>query len=52
MILLSIIAGTFIAFFFPVVIQSFDQEFVESEKGTLTLYSGVFLMAIGIVITK
>jgi len=50
-IILSIIAGTFIAFFFPVVIQSFDPAFVESGKGTLTPYTGVFFMAIGIVIT-
>jgi glucose uptake protein len=50
-ILLSVLAGTFIAFFFPVVINSFDPSFVESGKGTLTPYTGVFLMAVGIVIT-
>jgi len=50
-IILSVLAGTFIAFFFPVVINSFDPAFVGSGKGTLTPYSGVFFMAIGIVIT-
>ena len=50
-IILSVLAGTFIAFFFPVVVNSFDPTFVGSGKGTLTPYSGVFFMAIGIVIT-
>lgn len=50
-IILSVLAGTFIAFFFPVVVNSFDPAFVGSGKGTLTPYSGVFFMAIGIVIT-
>ena len=50
-IILSVLAGTFIAFFFPVVVNSLDPAFVESGKGSLTPYSGVFFMAIGIVIT-
>lgn len=50
-IMLSILAGTFIAFFFPVVVNSFDPAFVESGKGSLTPYTGVFFMAVGIVIT-
>ena len=50
-VFLSVLAGTFIAFFFPVVVNSFDPVFVGSGKGTLTPYSGVFFMAIGIVIT-
>ena len=50
-ILLSVLAGIFIAFFYPVVVHSLDPAFVESGKGTLTPYSGVFFMAIGIVIT-
>jgi glucose uptake protein len=50
-ILLSVLAGTFIAFFFPVVVNSLDPAFVESGKGSLTPYSGVFFMAIGIAIT-
>lgn len=50
-ILLSVLAGTFIAFFYPVVVNSLDPSFVESGKGTLTPYSGVFFMAVGIVIS-
>ncbi len=50
-ILLSVLAGTFIAFFYPVVVNSLDPVFVESGKGTLTPYSGVFFMAVGIVIS-
>ena len=45
------LAGTFIAFFFPVVVNSLDPVFVEGGKGTLSPYSGVFFMAVGIVIT-
>jgi glucose uptake protein len=50
-IVLSVLAGTFIAFFYPFVVNSLDPAFVESGKGSLTPYSGVFFMAIGIVIT-
>jgi glucose uptake protein len=50
-IMLSVLAGTFIAFFFPMVVNSLDPAFVTSGKGSLTPYSGVFFMAIGIVIT-
>ena len=50
-ILLSVLAGTFIAFFYPVVVNSLDPVFVAGGKGTLTPYSGVFFMAIGIVIS-
>lgn len=50
-IILSVLAGTFIAFFYPVVVNSLDPVFVQGGRGTLTPYSGVFFMAIGIVIT-
>lgn len=50
-IVLSVLAGIFIAFFYPVVVNSLDPSFVESGKGSLTPYSGVFFMAVGIVIT-
>ena len=33
-IILSVLAGTFIAFFFPVVVNSLDPAFVESGKGS------------------
>lgn len=50
-ILLSVLAGTFIAFFYPVVVNSLDPVFVDGGRGTLSPYSGVFFMAIGIVIS-
>ena len=50
-ILLSVLAGTFIAFFFPVVVNSMDGAFVAGGKGSLTPYSSVFFMAIGILIS-
>jgi glucose uptake protein len=50
-IILSVLAGTFIAFFYPVVVNSLDPIFVDGGKGTLSPYSGVFFMAVGIVVT-
>ncbi|MGV8134734.1 MAG: GRP family sugar transporter [Mangrovibacterium sp.] len=50
-ILLSVLAGIFIAFFYPFVVNSLDPAFVESGKGTLTPYSGVFFMAVGAAVT-
>lgn len=50
-ILLSVIAGLFIAFFYPVVVNSMDASFVSGGKGRLTPYSGVFFFAMGIFIS-
>ena len=50
-ILLSVVAGLFIAFFYPVVVNSLDPSFVSGGKGTLTPYSGVFFFAVGIFIS-
>lgn len=50
-ILLSVIAGLFIAFFYPVVVNSLDAQFVSGGKGTLTPYSGVFFFAVGVFIS-
>jgi glucose uptake protein len=50
-ILLSVIAGLFIAFFYPVVVNSLDPSFVSGGKGTLTPYSGVFFFAVGVFIS-
>ncbi len=50
-IVLSVLAGTFIAFFYPVVVNSLDPVFVQGGKGTLSPYSGVFFMAVGIVLS-
>lgn len=48
---LSVIAGLFIAFFYPVVVNSMDPAFVSGGKGTLTPYSGVLFFAVGIFIS-
>lgn len=50
-IVLSVIAGVFIAFFYPVVVNSLDPAFVSGGKGTLTPYSGVFFFAVGVFIS-
>jgi glucose uptake protein len=50
-ILLSIIAGLFIAFFYPVVVNSLDNTFVSGGKGTLTPYSAVFFFAVGVFVS-
>lgn len=50
-ILISVIAGLFIAFFYPVVVNSLDAQFVSGGKGTLTPYSGVFFFAIGVFVS-
>lgn len=50
-ILISVIAGLFIAFFYPVVVNSLDPAFVSGGKGTLTPYTGVFFFAVGVFIS-
>lgn len=50
-ILLSVIAGLFIAFFYPVVVNSLDPEYVSGGKGSLTPYSGVFFFAVGVFVS-
>jgi len=50
-ILLSVIAGLFIAFFYPVVVNSLDPAFVTGGKGTFTPYTGVFFFAVGVFIS-
>lgn len=50
-ITLSIIAGLFIAMFYPVVVNSLDPAFVSGGKGTLTPYSGVFFFAVGVFVS-
>jgi glucose uptake protein len=50
-IILSVIAGLFIAFFYPVVVNSLDPAFVSGGKGTLTPYSGVFFFAVGVFVS-
>jgi glucose uptake protein len=50
-ILLSVIAGLFIAFFYPVVVNSLDPTFVSGGKGSLTPYTAVFIFAVGVFIS-
>lgn len=50
-IIISVIAGLFIAFFYPVVVNSLDPQFVSGGKGTLTPYTGVFFFAIGVFVS-
>jgi len=50
-ILLSVIAGVFIAFFYPVVVNSLDSSFVSGGKGTLTPYTAIFFFAIGVFVS-
>ena len=47
-ILLSVTAGRFIAFFYPVVVNySLDHAFVSGGKGSLTPYTAIFFFALG-----
>ena len=50
-ITISVIAGLFIAFFYPVVVNSLDPSFVTGGKGTLTPYSAVFFFAVGVFVS-
>ena len=46
-ILLSVSAGLFIAFFYGLVVNSLDPQFVEGSGGKLTPFSGAFFFALG-----
>ena len=50
-ILLSVSAGLLIAFFYGLVVNSLDPQFVEGGGGTLTPYSGAFFFAIGVFVS-
>lgn len=50
-ILLSVVAGVVIAFFYGFVVKSIDPVFVSGSTGNLTPYSALFFFAIGIVIS-
>ena len=45
------IAGLFIAFFYPVVVNSLDPAFVSGGKGSLTPYTAVFFFAVGVFVS-
>lgn len=46
-IILSVSAGLLIAFFYGLVVNSLDPQFVEGGGGRLTPYSGAFFFAVG-----
>ncbi len=46
-ILVSVIAGILIAFFYGFVVQSMDNDFVSGGMGTLTPFTAVFFFSIG-----
>lgn len=50
-ILLSVGAGVLIAFFYGLVVNSIDNEFIVGGGGTLTPYSGVFFFAVGVALS-
>ena len=50
-ILLAIVAGLAIMFFYGLVVKSIDPQYVSGGTGTLTPYTGVFCFATGVLIT-
>lgn len=50
-ILLAVVAGIAIMFFYGLVVKSLDSQYVSGGTGTLTPYTGVFFFAIGILIS-
>lgn len=48
---LSVMAGLFIAFFYGFVVKSLDPAFVAGGAGTLTPYSGIVFFSVGIIIS-
>lgn len=50
-ILLAIVAGLAIMFFYGLVVKSIDPQYVSGGTGTLTPYTGVFCFATGVLIS-
>ena len=50
-LLLSVVAGVAIMFFYGLVVKSLDPNYVTGGTGTLTPYTGVFFFAVGILIS-
>lgn len=48
-IILAILAGSAIMFFYGLVVKSLDPQYVSGGTGTLTPYTGVFFFAVGIL---
>ena len=50
-IVLAVIAGVAIMFFYGLVVKSLDAEYVKGGTGNLTPYTGVFFFALGVLIS-
>jgi glucose uptake protein len=50
-ILLSVLAGLLIAFFYGLVVKSLDNTYVAGGTGTLTPFTGVFFFSIGVFVS-
>ncbi len=50
-IMLAIVAGLAIMFFYGLVVKSIDARYVAGGTGTLTPYTGVFFFAVGILVS-
>lgn len=50
-ILLAIVAGLAIMFFYGLVVKSLDMQYVAGGTGTLTPFTGVFFFAVGILVS-
>lgn len=50
-ILLAVMAGIAIMFFYGLVVKSVDPQYVAGGTGTLTPYTGVFFFALGVLIS-
>ncbi len=49
-IVLSVVAGLFIAFFYGFVVKSLDGSFVDGGTGSLTPYTAIVFFAVGVVL--
>jgi glucose uptake protein len=50
-IILSVVAGVFIAFFYGFVVKSLDGQFVSGGTGNLTPFTAIVLFSVGIVVS-
>jgi glucose uptake protein len=50
-IMLSVLAGLLIAFFYGLVVKSLDNTYVTGGTGTLTPFSGVFFFSVGVFVS-
>jgi len=49
-IVLSLVAGVFIAFFYGFVVKSLDRRFVAGGTGTLTSSTAIFFFSVGVIL--